>query len=467
MTEGLGTLFSRSLLAVLSFTIGLMTANVSSGATLCVNATAASCASTVQAAVDAASPGDLIEIAPGLYQEAVWIGVPGLALRGKRGVFIDPSGLPGRPDAITVAADDVTLERIGVRNGEESGIHGIDAARLRIVAVDIQSTDDVCIRLDGDTPDARVERSRIQGCKLGGLSVEQGDGLQLLGNSLEGMDDSGTRIAGDRVVASGNILSGINGPCLSIDGKRAVVTGNRLRVCNIGISVTGDDALVRRNLVFRVGESISVSGKRPVIERNHIEAAQGVGIQVRCDSDCNGRIVGNRLLHINSTGISARPTGPGLLLRANRISQTMSQGIVLVGSGASIEGSQVDGAGAEGLECILIVGDSNRVVGNSLSACSGDGIGLESGDQNLVEDNRVSDTGDDGIAILSGAGNALRGNRITGANDNGIQISPLASATLVSGNHAVGIRAGYCDGGVGSTGPDEPDATIGCGSVDD
>jgi parallel beta-helix repeat protein len=145
----------------------------------------------------------------------------------------------------------------------------------------------------------------------------------------------------------------------------------------------------------------------------------------------------------------------------------MSQGIVLVGSGASIEGSQVDGAGAEGLECILIVGDSNRVVGNSLSACSGDGIGLESGDQNLVEDNRVSDTGDDGIAILSGAGNALRGNRITGANDNGIQISTLASATLVSGNHAVGIRAGYCDGGVGGTGLDEPDATIGCGSVDD
>ena len=50
---------------------------------LCVDASGASgCFTSIQAAVDAAMPGDRIEIGPGVYPEDVLVETDGLKLRG-------------------------------------------------------------------------------------------------------------------------------------------------------------------------------------------------------------------------------------------------------------------------------------------------------------------------------------------------------------------------------------------------
>jgi parallel beta-helix repeat protein len=464
---------SRSLARVresvlLGVGLGLAIAGSARGAVVCVDPTAASCAATVQQGVDAAAPGDVIEIAAGLYREKVAIATPGITLRGKVGVFIDASGLPEPADAITVAAADVTLESLAIRNGE-NGIVGTNAAQLRMLRIDIQSSDRYCIKLLGATPRARIESSRIRSCRDWALFVADGDDFQLIGNTIEGVDSSAVRIDGDGVHAERNFYSRIHGDCLAIVGDGASVSRNRFEACQDGVFVGGDDAVVRRNTFSSsVGASISVLGSRLLVESNEVAATGSAGISIRCEAPCaGGRVRDNRLVRVGEVGIRVRPGSSGLAIEGNQIAQTLDVGIEVFDSGVRIEGNRVAGAGSTPrVDCLQIVGDSNRVLGNDLSACSGDGLVLF-GQHNEIDGNQISDTGDDGIDVGSGAENVLHGNRVESVSDNGIQVSSPATFTSVSDNQAGGLRAGYCDGGVGTNGSDVPDSTSGCGSIDD
>ena len=78
---------------------------------------------TVQGAVDAAEPGDLVLIEPGVYSEEVQVTTPYLTLRGtdRNEVVID--GEFQRPNAISVfAADGVAVENLTVRGATENGL---------------------------------------------------------------------------------------------------------------------------------------------------------------------------------------------------------------------------------------------------------------------------------------------------------------------------------------------------------
>src|ERR1044071_6359525 len=56
---------------------------------------------TVQAAVDAANPGDIIRVPPGLYQENVIVTKNNITIKGQSGAILDGSGLTGN-SGITV-----------------------------------------------------------------------------------------------------------------------------------------------------------------------------------------------------------------------------------------------------------------------------------------------------------------------------------------------------------------------------
>jgi plastocyanin len=79
---------------------------------------------TIQAAVNAARPGDLILIAPGLYGEAVTVTTPGITLRGRdrNGVILD-----GRFTHATgvkvLGADGVVLENMTARHYTANGFY--------------------------------------------------------------------------------------------------------------------------------------------------------------------------------------------------------------------------------------------------------------------------------------------------------------------------------------------------------
>ena len=90
---------------------------------------------TIQEAVDAAAPGDLVLIAPGVYREGVKVDTPSLVLRGtdRNRVVID--GEFERANAVSVTADGVAVENLTVRNARLNGVFWTGVTGYRASAV--------------------------------------------------------------------------------------------------------------------------------------------------------------------------------------------------------------------------------------------------------------------------------------------------------------------------------------------
>lgn len=67
---------------------------------------------TIQAAVNAASPGDLVLVGPGVYREEVKVTIPSLVIRGTDRNQVVVDGEFRRPNAISVTADGVAVENL-------------------------------------------------------------------------------------------------------------------------------------------------------------------------------------------------------------------------------------------------------------------------------------------------------------------------------------------------------------------
>ncbi len=79
---------------------------------------------TIQSAVDAAAPGDLILLAPGVYREEVVVTTPGLTLRGLDRSRVILDGGFRLPTGIKVlGADGVAVENLTVRHYTATGVY--------------------------------------------------------------------------------------------------------------------------------------------------------------------------------------------------------------------------------------------------------------------------------------------------------------------------------------------------------
>ena len=78
---------------------------------------------TIQAAVDAASPGDLVLVGPGIYKEEVTVTTPSVVIRGsdRNTVIIDGEFVRG--NGIAVLADAVAIENMTARNARLNGFY--------------------------------------------------------------------------------------------------------------------------------------------------------------------------------------------------------------------------------------------------------------------------------------------------------------------------------------------------------
>ena len=83
---------------------------------------------TIQAAVDAAQPGDTIRVPPGVYRENVIVNTDDLTITGSVNAVLDGSGLPGTtgirvtPAAPATRIDGFSLRGLTVRNFSRTGV---------------------------------------------------------------------------------------------------------------------------------------------------------------------------------------------------------------------------------------------------------------------------------------------------------------------------------------------------------
>ena len=101
---------------------------------------------TIQAAVDAASPGDTVVVPPGTYHEGVLVTTSGLTIQGSKAAVLDASGhaygidvetaAPGDPPVFPGCPDlsihGFTLEGLTIQNADDTGVflRGVDGFRL-------------------------------------------------------------------------------------------------------------------------------------------------------------------------------------------------------------------------------------------------------------------------------------------------------------------------------------------------
>jgi hypothetical protein len=236
---------------------------------------------TIQAAVDAAGPGDTVSVCRGIYNQGVYIGA------GKNNVRIWSSTAPGA----AVVRGVVPFEAVGTMSG------------------------------------VSIERFRIEPDALGiGIFVGVGDGrsqLKLIRGNLIVGGMKGIIVAnGDVETIRDNLLSGFTGTGLSVEsGSLGGVTnalGNTFTAGpgseSRGIAYVSDGGLpltgtVFGNTVSKAAHGMVVSGNaRPDIKASTM-FRNGSGITLASSGPSGGSVENNNVNNNTGDGISTSSTG--------------------------------------------------------------------------------------------------------------------------------------------------------------
>lgn len=468
---------------------------------LCVDAGFAfGCFKTIQEAVDAATPGDVISIRPGVYKETVIISAAkkGITLRGtvpagKGGVVIDSFGLTG--DTISIEADDVTIKDLTIRNSgqdefddDANGVavdpnnDGSGGARTRISRVRILIPENDCIDINRGGDRSVVENSWLLNCENEGVDLDREDNgdpssdgpddVVIRGNQIMGVEADGIDGDADDLLVKGNTITRTDAECIEIDGADARVENNQLELCdNDAVDVVGDRAVVHGNVIRVTSEEssgcteegIDVNGDRPTVTDNDIDGTAGDGIDIFCPDDptaacTGGKVARNIIRRTQDTceGIEVDvfdiPPSSFFLVEENKTLGGADMGIEINGDRVKILNNLVadngDDSDDDGID---VEGDWNIIAGNTATNNFDDGIDVE-GDNNLIKHNRANDNGEDGIDIndSDSDGNKVIANTAWDNSDEGIDVSEDVTDTLVKLNKAGGNRVDFCDDGIGT-----------------
>jgi parallel beta-helix repeat protein len=422
------------LTAVLALFFGVGQATA---ATLCVNPTGAmGCFTTVQAAVDAAAPGDQIWVAPGVYYENVLVQTPSITIQGgvyssaapiRRRVPTPPTWTPadpslviidGRPDpncadtgeAIWIdGADYVTIANLTVRHAYVDNIYS-DGDYTTIDTVHSLSSE----TYDGVYIDA--DYATVRNCYITAnpLGVEiYGDNAQVGNNSIYNNDNYGVYITGLAPVVVGNRIDGADydGVYLGYaDG--GTVSQNTIR----GASSYGVEVYDTDNCTVSSNDILSCTSggiymdlcDESAASGNYIGGINGDGIYVSYDTVGNNVISDNTVEDLYREGIDVLDLDT--TVTGNTIRNTGRTGMAVSSDGGTISDNLVEGARDESEGYDLMV--ENTIVSKNVAQFNaGEGLRIE-GDNNTISNNTARYNGSDweGGFRIFGDNNTISGN---------------------------------------------------------
>lgn len=342
---------------------------------------------TIQGAIDAASPGDTVYVYPGLYVENLIIDRALTLLGEDRGTTtVDGSGTG---DVIDVSADGVTISGLTITNGgagftdagvdlsftqdcevvsSNISVNGFRGFRLldagnSTIQDNIVSENTLGFYL-GSTYDSRIVENNISssGAAWGGIYLEYSYGNTISGNDISGGDDGITLLFSDGNTVSGSTISNTwRGIYI------ASSDGNTIAQNNISLS-----SYLGVNIDASQGNSISY---------NTISSSPYGIFLVRADGN---DIVGNTASSNDQDGIHLYESEDNRVMRNFALSN-LGSGISFIGPGPNTFGentvrlNQVHGMYFE-------LSGASVITGNAVED-NGDGIHLQSSWSNQIYHN--------------------------------------------------------------------------------
>jgi parallel beta-helix repeat protein len=302
------------------FALGCMVGCADPSMASCVNpGGTGGCLASIQAAVDTAGAGEVIEIEAGAYVENVVIG-PGsrLTLRGAgAGATVVDGGAAGSVIAVSGPRTRVSIEDLTVQNGSASGIVG-ERARIRVFQCDVTGNS-MGFPGGGGIRDVGERRARfeiVESSIRGNTATGAGGGVALVrpssarvvrstvsGNTASnnggGITVASTRLVLEASTVSGNGATfggGVHGSGLSrsrILIRNSTIAGNSASNQGGGIDMVGGrvrlDSTILAGNTAPAGPECSVPFE-PLMSRgyNLIEDPSGCDVVGRTDLDLSG-----------------------------------------------------------------------------------------------------------------------------------------------------------------------------------
>jgi uncharacterized protein (TIGR03437 family) len=337
--------------------------------------------STIQAAIDAASAGDDIEVAAGTYHERIDFKGKGIRLHSASGpeVTIIDGGRSG--PVVTFANSETTssiLDGFTIQNGGGS-TSGLDEGGG--------------ISIEGCSP--TIQNNFIQDNKSG----YAGGGIGI---------GSGSPVIQNNIIRRNTETGGIGGGGISTRGGNPIITGNTITDNTAaffggGLSFgAASHPVIRNNLILRnrgqdAGGISFVNGAVPLIQQNLIALNTGTG--AGGISAVQGTLINNTIAENTGPAGSAVNGfyGTGLVVENNVFESSSGQTLINCSTGSFQPKNNVlfaPGGTLTSSACPDIVGTNGNINADPLFVCTSENFRLQPSSPAI-------DAGDSGVAVQS------------------------------------------------------------------
>lgn len=313
---------------------------------------------TIQAALDGAQVGDEVEIASGVYHEAVnATPAANVVVRAKGNVRIDARGLGTA--AFSIVGNDTQL--FGLK------VTGSDADGFVLGGTNVQLTDCQASGVTGrgfvsQGADVQLTKCRVKKSGQDGLVVQFGSNVTFTDCTVVAAGGAGVNIQG------GTDLSVVRGKFVHVK-----TSGASIAASNVTIDASKFVAPAGDGILEQTGNPLSGNA----YTNNHITKAGGGGIEL----------------------VSA-----GAVVTANKVTRPGGNGIVINGDLAQVQTNTVTGARGNG---VLVSGDNGQYTGNKAIGSRGNGFRLDGAGNFLSQNVGKGSRGFD-LRDTSGGANNVR-----------------------------------------------------------